>query len=99
MSWEPWTARLKLEAVMALEILRVDISLQHLDRPVQLLVQVIRTYGYTFVTFICDYKFMLHLLQTLQVYSGGIVAQLRRMDRCACIQDLRYQSTSSWLSL
>ena len=58
MSREPWTARLKLEAVEARELLRVDVSLQHLDRPVQLLMQVIRTYGYTFVTFICDYKFV-----------------------------------------
>ena len=60
MSREPWTARLKLEAVMALEMLRVDVSLKHLDRPVQLLVQVVRTYRYTSFTFICDCKFMYH---------------------------------------
>ena len=60
MSREPWTARLKLEAVMALEMLRVDVSLKHLDRPVQLLVQVGRTYWYTSFTIICDCKFMYH---------------------------------------
>ena len=60
MSREPWTARLKLEAVMALEMLRVDVSLKHLDRPVQLLVQVVRTYRNITIHAVSDYKFVYH---------------------------------------